>query len=347
VDHVRQIAQAVLYEGYLLWPYRRSALKNRQRWTFGCLYPEAYAAAHQGDPSVTQTQCLLETAPVGGPAGGVPGSLDVRVRFLQAVTRDVARAAGDEPSPVPELTVEGRRHLPGEEAVEREAAACGLALSRLLRGHRADVTIPAGRETEWLCDATGRRVGAVVRSWQELRVRLFARAEPVGPGVLRVTTRVTNTSAWHGEPRAETLHRTLASAHTVLHARGGRFVSLMDPPDRLRAAAAACRNTGAWPVLIGEEGERHTMLSAPIVLYDHPKVAPESPGDLFDATEIDQLLTLSVLALADDERQEIRDGDPRAREILDRCASLTQEQLMRLHGTLRDVRRVPGGEAPA
>jgi len=121
----------------------------------------------------------------------------------------------------------------------------------------------------------------------------------------------------------------------VLRCAGGGFVSMMDPPAEVRALAEGCRNVGVWPVLVGEPGDRGTVLSAPIILYDYPRIAPESPGDLFDATEIDQLLTLSVLALSDGEKREIREGDPRGREILERCAALTPEQVMRLHGVVR------------
>ena len=89
---VRRIADAVLYEGYVLWPYRRSALKNQRRWTFGGVYPNAHTAAHPDDPCVMQTQCLREGD--GGPR------LEVRVRFLHVVERRVARltASGREPS---------------------------------------------------------------------------------------------------------------------------------------------------------------------------------------------------------------------------------------------------------
>ena len=60
VDEVRRIADAVLYEGYLLWPYRRSALKNQRRWTFGGVYPEAHSRGRDDDPWTMRTQCLLE-----------------------------------------------------------------------------------------------------------------------------------------------------------------------------------------------------------------------------------------------------------------------------------------------
>jgi hypothetical protein len=89
-------------------------------------------------------------------------------------------------------------------------------------------------------------------------------------------------------------------------------------------------------VLAGEPGQRDTVLSSPIILEDHPRIAPESPGDLFDGGEIDALLTLNILSLTEAEKAEMRDGDPRAREILERTEALSEEQLMRLHGAIRE-----------
>ena len=96
-------------------------------------------------------------------------------------------------------------------------------------------------------------------------------------------------------------------------------------------------------MLVGEPGDRSTLLAAPIVLYDYPQVAPESPGDFFDATEIDEMLVLNVLGLTDDERREVVAGDPRARQIVERCAAMSVEDVMRLHGILRDPRVTSGG----
>ncbi|KAB8191545.1 hypothetical protein FH608_030305 [Nonomuraea phyllanthi] len=288
MDPVRQIARAVLYEGYLLWPYRESALKNRHRWTIGGVHPEGY-----GSPWLMRTECLLEAGP--------SDALDVCVRFLHVVTR----------------------HPAGQEATEREVTVPGLVLDELLRG-------PVVTEIE-VADGLLRGPGDEARAWEALSGRIETSAERLRPGLARIRVEVVNTTPWPGGSRDEAMLRTLVSAHTVLRAPGARFVSLMDPPEELRAYAAGCDNVGAWPVLVGED----TMLSSPIILYDNPKIAPESPGDLFDATEIDQLLTLSVLALSDEERREIRAGDPRAREILDRCEALTPEELMRLHGVMR------------
>jgi hypothetical protein len=130
----------------------------------------------------------------------------------------------------------------------------------------------------------------------------------------------------------------LCSTHTTLHVEGGSFVSATDPPEDLREAADACENRGTWPVLVGTEGERHTVLSSPIILSDYPQISPESPGDLFDGVEIDQLLVLNILALTEEEKAEMRASDPRAREILERSAGLSDEQMMRLHGAIRELR---------
>ncbi len=81
------------------------------------------------------------------------------------------------------------------------------------------------------------------------------------------------------------------------------------------------------------------MLSSPIILYDHPEVAPESQGDLFDATEIDEILALRVLTLTDDEKDEARRTDARAAAIVDRIDAMSPEVWARLHGAMRPLRR--------
>ena len=96
-------------------------------------------------------------------------------------------------------------------------------------------------------------------------------------------------------------------------------------------------------MLIGEEGRRDAMLSSPIILYDHPTIAPESPGDLFDATEIDEILTLRTMALTEDEKREARATDERAAAIIDRVDNMPPELLERLHGAVRYLQGVEGG----
>jgi hypothetical protein len=333
MDAVRALAEAVLYEGYLLWPYRRSAPKNRRRWTFGGVFAPAWTAAHPDDPSVIQAQCLVE--------GTRRTRLTIVARFLHVVERRVGASAGEGLRWVDQLEVDGVRHLAWEEAAEREIVVPVWSLGELGAPRQTAIDVAAGRVEEPLVDAAGARSGAVVRSWQRLAGHVETAAEELEPGLFRLTARIVNQGQWQGSDRDEALRHAFVSTHLVLRAEGGAFVSLTDPPARRSGAAAACVNRGTWPVLVGEPGERHTLLAAPIILEDHPRIAPESPGDLFDATEIDGMLILNVLTMTPAEQAEMRDCDPRARAILDRCAALTPEQRMTLHeGAIRELRTV-------
>ena len=332
MDAVKKIAEAVLYEGYILWPYRRSAKKNQQRWTFGGVYPRAYSEARgEDDPWVMQTQCLV--------LGDEESTVEVKVRFLHVVERKVGGKRGETLEFVEELRVGEERYLSWDEATEREVVVGQLKLSELLGSpKRVQIDVPEGNKEEPLADPIGEVVGAVVRSWRSLHGAVEVEAELLQGGPYKVTARITNTTPWGGEDRESTLKQTFVSTHTALEVDGGEFVSLIDPPKELREAAQGCENLKTWPVLVGEEGERNMMLSAPIILYDYPQIAPESPGDLFDGTEIDQMLILNVLNLTDEEKEEMRASDPRGREILERCESLSPEELMKLSGTFREIR---------
>jgi len=366
MEEVEKIADVVLYEGYLLYPYRRTALKNQHRWTFGGVYPRSYSEASGGnDPWSMQTQCLV--------VGDEDTRLAVKIRFLQVVDLRVARLVtqpeATEPQAengaprgmrfVEELRVGDQVYRPWEEAAERSVVVGGECdgqpprLGELLAGgHRHAIDIPAGRAEETLRDQAGVVAGALVRSWRALQGLVEITAEPAPPGpehasqpgtAYRLTVRIVNTAAWtppdapDARPRLSALRRAFVSTHTILRAHGGEFISLLEPPAEYRAAAEGCANIKTWPVLVGAQGERHTLLSSPIILYDYPAVSPESPGNLFDGTEIDELLTLGIMALTDEEKQEMRQTDARAREILDRTEGLMPEQLMKLHGAVRDL----------
>lgn len=323
MDAVRQIADAVLYEGYMLWPYRRSALKNQRRWGFGGVYP----AGTEGERSAMQAECLLE--------GAGDAAVVVSVRFLQVIDRRVARRTPDGGRElVPDLTVAGERHLAWDEAVERELTLPALPVDAT-EPIVFEITVDAGTDEEPLGDA-----GWILREHQALAGSVTVSARPIAPALHRVSVCVGNTTTWEGGDRDQLHRRTFCSTHAVLRAERGGFVSLTDPPEGLVDAAAQCRNEGAWPVLVGEPGDRSTVLASPIILEDHPRIAPESPGDLFDGGEIDQMLVLNILSLTDEEKAEMRASDPRAREILERTEALTPEDLMRLHGAIREFAAV-------
>lgn len=310
VPSVERVARALLYEGYMLYPYRRSAVKNRQRFNFGVIYPEPHSRAQQGlDPWEMQTECLLQA--------GADAGLEVRVRFLHLL----ARAGG----------------RPGEpdwhEAIERDVTIRIAALAELLAATRS---LPF---TFSAADAPGRQIG--------LQGRLDLSAEPAAEGVFRVRVGVANLTPMDPNlipSRGEVMLRSLVSAHTILRTAAGEFVSLIDPPAPLKAAAAACRNVGTWPVLAGDDGARDTLLSSPIIVYDFPTIAPESPGDFFDGTEMDEMLSLRILTLTDEEKREMAASDERARLLLERTEASSAEELMRMHGVLRRIRALE--EAP-
>lgn len=355
-DPVEAIARAVLYEGYVLWPYRRSAVKNRQRWTFGGVYPRGFCAdADQGDAWEVRCACLVE---------GAPGAtVTVEARFLQAVHRQVFAHGPEGLRPVDELRLPGALHLSWDEARERRVAAPPLAVGELAEApHLQAVAVPGGAEDEAIPAVTssdedpgGARApagdpppaGLFRRSWEPLAGLLELGAEQLEPDLFLLEAVLRNASLWRGADRREAQRHTFLATHLVLRterahqAHGGAFVSLTDPPPHRAGDAELCRNQGVWPVLAGEPGRTDTLLASPIILEDHPQVAPESPGDLFDGGEIDQLLTLNILALTDEEKEEMAATDPRTREILERTESLGRDALMRLHGTFRDPRGRP------
>jgi hypothetical protein len=338
------IARAVLYEGYMLYPYRPSSVKNRQRFNFGVLYPQAYSEAQTGsDAWSMQTECLLEAPSLA--------SVEVRVRFLKLVARSVAKqAASLQASDAPpafenasRLEVDGKLFVPWQEAVECEVRVPACSLDSLSRKQvEWKFAFPAGQEHELLHDADGRVVGMVARKQEAVQGSVEIQAARAAEGVYKVQARVKNLTAFAVENdarelgREPALVRSLVSAHILLGVDNGQFVSLLEPGENLTELAASCENRGAWPVLVGAEGERDTMLALPIILYDYPQIAPESPGDLFDGTEIDEILALRILTMTDAEKSETRNTDERARRMLERTEALPIEQLRKLHGTLRE-----------
>lgn len=345
-DAAQAVADAILYEGYLLYPYRRSSPKNRVRWQFGILAPQQWLSPEAlQDISVTgsadgwyqQTECLLEAADTA--------VIRVRVRFLQVHHRSVERARDDGSfEAVDELTVDGRRHLTFDDAVPRERDVVATVGELRDPPLVVDVRVPGGEEIEPLANGAGR----IVRSWQPLaatlRLSIVAADAPFQLAKLRIVTENSDTTTARGVSRQQALAASMISTHTLVGVDPGAFLSLLDGPAWAAVAAKGCRNIHTFPVLVGERDSRHLMLSSPILLYDYPSIAPESPGDLFDATEIDEILSLRTETLTDQEKREARDTDPRAAAIIDRVEAMPREIMERLHGAVRSLR--PHRESP-
>ena len=348
---VDRIANAVLYEGYILYPYRPS-VKNSQRWTFGGLYPRSFCEAQAGaDAWTVQTECLIE--------GSENAELEFRVRFLHLLARfvgqlhspakHISEVTQSDYRVVEKLRIGERLLHTWQEGIEREHAPGYMELGSLVREPRcSSFAFRTSRMLEPVCGPMGDIEAVLVREQEPVAGQVEVSAQQAAEGLFKLRVRVENLSGLEDPvdcSRGEALMRTLVSTHTVLGVKGGAFVSLLDPPEERRAIADSCRNVGTWPVLVGEEGEKDTMLSAPIILYDYPQIAPESPGDLFDSTEIDELLTLRILTLTDEEKELAAAVDARARAILQRTESLTVGQMRQLHGAIRDLRPVTSGTA--
>ena len=326
-EAARKIADAVLYEGYMLYPYRPSAMKNRQRWSFGILYPPAYREVRVNtERSAMHSECLLEAIE------GARLSVELQLRFLHLERRQVAKETDGRLYPASPLMADDPQIGSGEEAVERNVNCEWNPEVPLEHAF----TFPETCEEEILTDSGGQNVGMLTRILAAISGKIAMASERLGDRLLKLTIEVENTTPAPMEIERETaLLRSLVSAHTILAVRGGQFISLLDPPPEVQLAVAECRNIGNFPVLVGTPPECSLLLCSPIILYDYPQIAPESAGDFFDGTEMDEMLTLRVLTLTPEEKNEMRLSDPRACELLRRTEQSAREQLMRTHGTIR------------
>lgn len=284
MQQVRAIADAVLYEGFLLFPYKASALKNQLPWQFGVLMPQGYA-----DPSeatAMQSQMLLAPQPDAG-------AVEILARFLQ-----IGEGPAEREVPMRVDLREGRYELPFEI--------------------------------------------------DTLRGTLSAEIERDGD-LYRLTLRLENRTTTAGSAdRNQALRSALVSAHALLTAHEARFVSLLDPPPSASGAAERCVNRGVFPVLVGvpDDGKQTAamMLASPIILYDFPSIAQQSRVQTFDATEIDELLMLTVASLTDEEKREARATHQYARDLVERAEALDADTQAALHGELTGGLREPGDE---
>ncbi len=331
----RAVADAVLYEGYLLYPYRASSQKNQSRWQFGILGPPGASLAGAGEEPDMFADCLLSPGPLA--------AVEVHLRFLQLQTRTAEKADdGGGFSPVDELTIGAKRWLSWDEATEQEVSLGPFSVAELLGGPMVlPVEIAGGTDVEDL-NASGvagvaALAGRLVRRRRALHGEVRLEATDVGNGFLRLRVTAVNYAALP-EPigKQDAIANSFIGTHLLLSAHDADFVSLLEPPDEALQAAQSCAQHRCWPVLAGPEGQRDVVLVSPIILYDHPAVAPESSVALYDSTEIDEILTLRVLTLTEEEKAEARATDPRAAAIIDRCEAMSPEELQQLHGILRN-----------
>lgn len=340
----RELADTVLFEGYMLYPYRANDPKNRVRWQFGVLAPPGFVRLDPSERSFLQSDCLLE---------GPDVRVSVQVRFLHVQRRVVERAVADGFGPAETLDVGQATFLPWDEAVVHESTANFELAGLGACGDGVQIHVPDAAGAELLRDPSGSLVGRLLRERRALQAHLSVEAEPLpGPyGTRRLRLRLENRTEWSskqsgGPDRPDALRHALVAAHLLVSIDSGAFVSLIDPPEWAKGYAEHCEQIGTFPVLAGPVGDRSLVLAAPITLYDHPQVAPESASQFCDATEMDEMLTLRTLTLTEEEKRMARGSDPRGAALVDEIDNLPPELLDRLHGAIRSMTSLARPVAP-
>ena len=318
-DRARAIADAVLYEGYLLYPYRATSAKNQSRWQFGVVGPPGASDTGIGEDDRLSAQFLVDG----------DSELTLVVRFLQLQNRRAERDTGGGTfEPVDELSSGQQSWVTWDEAVERELSFGPFGLTDHAPQRTLGIEVAEGSESE-MVDG-----GRLVRIRSAVRADLTVAVER-DDGLYRVSVEVRNA----GEPAADkdaAIATSLIGAHIIAEVVGGEFISLLEPPDSATAAVSRVTQHRCFPVLAGRPGERDLLLISPIILYDHPEIAEQSEGALYDSTEIDEILTLRVMTMTDEEKAQARATDPLAAAIIDRCDSMSPEAMQQLHGILRN-----------
>jgi len=337
----RTVADAVLYEGYVLYPYRASANKNQFRFQFGVVAPRAFTDAGGTEKCTIVTSMPIEKT-------GDDFLVRGKMRCLHLCRRAVEQLDGDTFRTVESLDIDGHLLLTWDEAIEREIDFA------VPIGERSIVpfVLPAEYSSEVVRTLSGTMVGRVARRTQFVAGEITIVCERVKDSMFKLRIAIENLTKWEDPSldRDRALAISLLGAHVLLEVSGGRFVSLLDPPEHARGLVEECENVGAFPVLVGREGDLSTMLASPIVLYDWPTIAPESKAEFCDSTEIDELLTLRAQTLTDEEKREARATDARSAAIIDQSDGIDDESMNRLHGAVRSLRApsLPdGGRCPA
>ena len=322
-DRARAVADAVLYEGYLLYPYRGTSSKNQSRWQFGVSGPPGASHAGLGEDDTLAAQFLVDGAQ----------AITAVVRFLQLQHRRAERERADGGfEPVDELITPSGSWLTWDEAVEFERSFGPIALD----GQQRTLAVTAQAAT----DIEPVNGGRLVRDRQEVRGELTVNSEPDG-ALHRVSIRVSNLGVAAAD-KSDAIARSMIGTHIVAEVVGGEFVSLLEPSPAAAGAVSRCRQHRCFPVLAGQPGTHDVVLVSPIILYDHPEVAEQSNTALYDCTEIDEILTLRVMTMTDEEKAQARATDPRAAQIIDQCDAMSADDMARLHGVLRNPHTLAG-----
>jgi hypothetical protein len=291
------LTATLLYEGYSLFPYHRSAIKNQKPIPFGVVYPANYHVCNQHAPAKMEAQCIV--------TGNENLEINVEVVFLHLTKSDNNEWK----------TIE-RRLEPGD-----------FRLAALQKGKR---TISFRFEVPDAGDNTSNEI-------MPINGELTIEAENIGENSYRAAISIDNATPIQNPlsaSRDEALRQSFLATHIVLSALHGEFISAQGPPEKYRAAVEACGNSGLWQIMIDRENT--SILFSPIIVHDYPKIHPRSKTDLFDSTEIQEALMLHLAVMSGEEKNRIAESDEKLRAMLNKAAEATPDDIIALHGGMYD-----------
>ena len=335
---IETLTRTLLYEGYALYPYHRSAIKNQKPVPFGVIFPQLYSTYNPHAHSLMQTQCII--------SGNKNINLKITVRFLHLVKTGLFENSADQDIntsdhlPLADIVVDGKSYHAGWQTIERTLSS-GILLADQLIQNGKDMIIEFDSMTESrnLDNQNGESIAKQVYATTSIRGNVHINTVPIAgrENAFRITLTVTNATPVDNPmkiSRDEVLSQSFLSTHALLETTNAKFISHQDPGEDWAPLIKACDNRNTWPILIDDEDT--TLLSSPIILSDHPQINPLSHGDLFDGTEIEEALLLHVSVLSDEEKQRISLGDEKLKAMLTKVSQVTPEELLRFHSGLTE-----------
>ncbi|MEO7294341.1 MAG: hypothetical protein ABIW34_14630 [Ginsengibacter sp.] len=322
---LEELTRTLLYEGYSLFPYHRSAIKNQKPVPFGVIYPKDYNTYNQHSHAAMQSECIV--------TGGDDLSINIIVRFLHLIKTEVLKQNNEKENEVDDVVA-------GWQTIEREINSGNLLITELIKNRKEfPIRFDKMNEDRYVYDDSDNVKAKRINSASEIKGNVIIEASTVEnmKNTFRIRVNITNTSSIVNADviaRDEALCQSFLSTHIILKSANGEFISGQNPAENFKQAIAQCKNTGTWPILVDESNT--TMLCSPIILYDHPQINPQSKGDLFDSTEIEEALMLHFAVMSDDEKNRIADSDEKLKAMLNKVGMVTPEEMIGLHGGMHE-----------
>ena len=313
------LTKTVLYEGYSIFPYHRTSVKNLKPIPFGVIYPEQYHSHNQHAPATMKTECIV--------TGQKHSSINITVRFLHLMTTKIFQNDDEE-----------NTSLPGDgwQTIERLINSGDLNISEIIGNKKVfPIDFDSIEEYKNIYDQNNvlkeKQSNSVLKITGNVIIEAFV-VENI-ENTFRISVTVSNNTPLitaKSISRDKVFQQSFLSTNTILKVTGSEFVSDQNPPEEFKEIVGQCEKIGTWPILIDESNT--IMLSSPIILYDYPTINKHSKLDLFDSLEIEEMLILQLSAMSDTEKQQIAESDGKMREMLDKASRVTPQELLNLHG---------------